>query len=100
MTARNAVIAPAGVFPGAGVTYVASDGTLKAARVLALGETQTATVNNSRDDNRAVAPASNGNVHIEVTALTGKVYHRYDVPVVSAFAAEATETDDDDDTDW
>lgn len=86
MTARNTVIAPAGVFPGAGVTYVAGDGTLKAARVLALGETQTLTVSNKNDEGRSVAPADAGNVHIEVTPLTGKTYFRYNVPVTSAFA--------------
>ena len=84
MAARNTVIAPADAFPSAGVTYVASDGTLKAARVLALGETQTITVSDA--DGESVAPAAAGNVHIEVTALTGKTYRRYNVPVTSAFA--------------
>jgi len=84
MTARNTVIAPAGVFPGAGVTYVAGDGTLKAARVLALGETQSITVQDA--DGKSVAPATAGNVHVEVTALTGKTYNRYNVPVSTVFA--------------
>lgn len=84
MTARNTVIAPAGAFPGAGVTYVAGDGTLKAARVLALGETQSITVQDA--DGKSVAPAAAGNVHIEVTALTGNTYRRYNVPVSTVFA--------------
>lgn len=82
MTAsNNTVIAPVGVFPGAPATYVASDGSRKAATILATPGTQSIEVANGTDGK--VGPASEGTVHIAVTSLSGKAYNRYNVPVAT-----------------
>lgn len=82
MTAKNTVIAHSGVFPGAGATYVASDGSQKAATILAVAGTQSIAVPNS-EDGTTVAPADAGNVHVRVLSLSGKAYNRYNVPVAN-----------------
>jgi len=77
----TSVITPVGVFPGAPATYVSGDGTLKAATILATAATQDKVVKNKKDG--SVAPPEFGNVHVRVISLTGAVYNRFNIEVVS-----------------
>ena len=91
MTVTNTVLAPAGIYPGAGVTYVASDGSHKAATILAVASSQAGAVNHKRDGE--IQPAGADRVHVRVISLSGKVYNRYDVPAVDTTASVIYEAD-------